>query len=63
MFLIYMLVTDGQWTFDKYIEVVNMVGKDLNGDSVYDQNDIYGLGNMNFDVFFPAFDMRLTESR
>lgn len=58
---LYELVTDGKWTFDKYIEVVNMVGKDLNGDSEYDQNDIYGLGNMNFDVLFPAFDMRLTE--
>jgi hypothetical protein len=39
----YELVKNGTWTLDKLIEMSSNVSSDLNGDSVYDDNDRYGL--------------------
>ena len=36
------LVRDGSWTMDKMIEVCRQVCSDLNGDSKFDENDLYG---------------------
>ncbi|MFA6948272.1 MAG: extracellular solute-binding protein [Eubacteriales bacterium] len=53
----YELVLGGKWTLDKMIELGSNVTKDLNGDGVYDQNDLwgimseYGAGN---DFFFAS---------
>lgn len=38
----YQLVRDGKWTLDKFIEMASQVSQDLNGDSKYDENDLYG---------------------
>ncbi len=36
------LVLDGKWTIDKMAEIVKGVKSDLNGDSVMDENDLWG---------------------
>ena len=38
----YDLVRDGKWTIDKFLEVTENATQDVNGDSVYDENDNYG---------------------
>ena len=39
----YNLVNDGKWTIDKYIEMVNSITSDLNGDGTMNaQDDLYG---------------------
>ena len=38
----YQLVRDGKWTLDKFIEMASQVSQDLNGDSKYNENDLYG---------------------
>ncbi|MHC1695255.1 MAG: extracellular solute-binding protein [Eubacteriales bacterium] len=40
---LYQLVYDEEWTLDKFNEVIHKVSKDINGDSVYDENDQMGL--------------------
>lgn len=39
---IYSMVLDGTWTLDKLIEISENVSTDLNGDTVYDDQDLYG---------------------
>jgi hypothetical protein len=43
----YQLVRDRQWTFEKMYEMAGKVSSDINGDSVMDQNDRYGLAAQN----------------
>ena len=38
----YDLVRNGKWTIDKFLEVTENATQDINGDSVYDENDNYG---------------------
>ena len=38
---IYQLVRDGKWTLPKFFEITKNVTTDLNGDSAYDDNDLY----------------------
>lgn len=38
----YQLVRDGKWTVDKFGEMANIVHDDVNGDGIYDTNDLYG---------------------
>lgn len=38
----YELVTIGAWTWDKLDEMSRNVSSDLNGDGIYDENDLYG---------------------
>ncbi|MBE6612840.1 MAG: hypothetical protein E7632_10150 [Ruminococcaceae bacterium] len=40
---LYDLVRDGKWTWDKCNEYCQLVSADLNGDSVYDEADRYGM--------------------
>ena len=40
---IYSLVSDGVWTFDKFGEIARAFVSDLNGDSVMDDKDRYGI--------------------
>jgi len=42
----YGLVKSGSWTFDKYAEMVKSVARDLDGNGVMDENDMYGLVSM-----------------
>lgn len=60
----YQLVYDGTWTFDKFYEMAEKVTVDLNGDSVMDVNDQYGvtgLGNWILNCIPYACDIQLTK--
>lgn len=39
---VYELVKNGEWTIDKLYELSSNVSDDLNGDTEYDENDLYG---------------------
>ena len=39
---VYELVRGGKWTIDKLMELSGNVSADLNGDSVFNENDLYG---------------------
>ncbi len=43
----YDIVREGTWTLDKMIEMAETASGDLNGDTVYDFNDRYGLTSSN----------------
>ena len=51
---LYELVQSGNWTLDKMMEYVKMVGADLNGDGKYDQNDLFGLAIDNHNCRYAA---------
>ncbi len=38
----YSLVTSGAWTIDSFVESVKQVHSDLDGNSIYDTNDLFG---------------------
>ena len=38
----YELVRSGKWTWDKFAEMAKQVSRDINGDGIYDENDLYG---------------------
>lgn len=40
----YSLVYDGTWTWDKLTEMSKQVSKDVDGNGIYDKNDMYGFG-------------------
>lgn len=40
---LYQLVRDGKWTLDRFIEYSKTVNKDMNGDTVWDEKDVYGM--------------------
>ncbi len=59
---IYGLVRDGKWTLDKAAELSTAINEDLNGDSKFDENDLYGLisGNGNMiDNFIVSSDIKM----
>ena len=39
---LYELVESGEWTYDKLNEISSMVGRDLDGNGVYNDSDLYG---------------------
>ncbi len=41
----YQMVRDGTWTLDAYYNLVKGISQDINGDSVMDENDQYGLNS------------------
>ena len=59
---LYQLVLDGEWIFDKYSEIAKSVSKDLNGDGIYDKEDLYGHLSLSFDVYLSAFQLPLSET-
>lgn len=44
----YEYVARNEWTFDRLIEMFTAIGQDVNGNSLWDSEDIYGIGD--FDV-------------
>lgn len=40
---VYALVNSGSWTIDKLLDLSSDVSQDVNGDGVYDEEDIYGI--------------------
>ncbi|MHB1153126.1 MAG: hypothetical protein ACYCWE_19550 [Eubacteriales bacterium] len=59
----YHIVKDGKWTIDKLAEISREITQDLNGDSLFDSSDLYGLitttGNC-IDNFWISSDMPIT---
>ena len=58
----YKTVADGLWTIDKMRETASLVLEDLNGDNVYDENDLYGLvitGLNNPDCFMQSSGIKM----
>ncbi len=58
----YELVREGKWTLDKVAEFSANIKDDLNGDSKFDENDLYGLisGNGNMiDNFVVSSDIKM----
>lgn len=54
------LVKTNKWTIDKFISIKKEVYEDLNGDSIFDNNDIYGFtaeAATNLDIYTFAFDI------
>ena len=47
----YGLVNDGKWVIDKMTADAQSVKADLNGDGVYDTNDLWGLVGENYDTW------------
>ena len=41
---LYDAVDEGTWTIDYFTSLIKDIRRDLNGDSVYDENDFYGFG-------------------
>ncbi|MBQ8577064.1 MAG: extracellular solute-binding protein [Clostridia bacterium] len=39
----YELVKNGTWTIEKFVTMASQISTDVNGDSKYDENDLYGL--------------------
>ena len=39
----YQMVDENRWTLENYMGMIRQVSKDLNGDGVMDQNDLYGI--------------------
>ncbi len=64
---LYDIVAANEWTLDKYLEITDTVHADLNGDGVYDANDLYGLNmGRGFKGYIASFlcgsDMNFTTS-
>ena len=49
---IYELVTQGKWTIDKLAELSKYVSGDLNGDGLFDKNDLYGFSQADSVLIF-----------
>lgn len=61
---LYELVESGEWTYDKLYEVSSMVGRDLDGNSIYDDNDLYGFAtasNNHPRLWQVAFELPITK--
>ncbi|GHU35239.1 hypothetical protein FACS1894105_03530 [Clostridia bacterium] len=60
----YQLVLDGKWTWDKIAEISRGVYKDLNGDGVRDEGDLYGTvftpGGTQIESAFVSIDQPVT---
>lgn len=60
----YQLVRDGKWTFDAYKKLVKGAARDLNGDGVMDQSDIWGVvftDDIGLDNFHYQYGIFYTE--
>lgn len=61
---LYTLVDEGKWTLDKVAELAQIASEDLNGDSVYDENDKLGFLVHNYNHlagFYSATDTHMYE--
>ena len=60
---LYKLVYDGDWTFDKFSEIVRTMYKDLNGNGKRDDDDFYGYATNSpnaLDNWQAAFDIPIS---
>lgn len=59
---LYELVDCGAWTFDKFVELGGEIYQDINGNSIRDLEDIYGIGFDNgcaIDAVWSGFDLSI----
>ena len=56
---IYSIVDEGKWTFDKLVSLIGDIYNDLNGNSIRDGEDLYGLGYIktSSDAIWGSFDL------
>ncbi len=47
----YERVLNNSWTYDKMLEIGSVISTDINGDSKFDQNDVYGISCQNDAVY------------
>ncbi len=62
---LYDMVDKGTWTLDVMMDSARAVSNDLNGDTVYDENDLYGFtGQVEWQMisFMYAADIKMTSS-
>ena len=61
---LYGLIRDGGWTLDRLYEYAGMVSSDLNGDSVMDKNDLWGLITTtgSTSIFLPSCNQAIMET-
>lgn len=45
---LYDTVDSGKWTIDYFSDIIKDIHSDLNGDTIYDENDFYGFGTDNY---------------
>lgn len=56
---LYGLVDDGRWTIDKFTEIGGQIYHDVNGNSIRDLEDIYGIAYTAIDAFWSGFDIEV----
>ena len=58
------LVRDGDWTMDKLYELSGLVSDDLDGNSIMDENDLWGLITTtgSTSIFLPSCDQAIMEN-
>lgn len=59
---LYDLVINGNWTFDQMAEMCKDISQDLNGDDIYDKDDLYGYASVHstaIDAYLAAFDIQV----
>lgn len=62
---LYDLFFDGGWTYDKLYEYTAMVSKDVDGNGVFDDKDVWGLDTnvgANIDPYYASWDQPLTKT-
>jgi len=60
---VYALVNNGTWTIDKLYEISSAVSSDLNGDSKFDEEDLFGFassGDNHVRVWYAPCDLHMT---
>ena len=51
----YDIVKSGEWTYDKMIEMASVVIQDVDGNGIYDMNDVFGMvSTYDYISFFPT---------
>lgn len=57
---LYELVRSGEWTLDNFNDIIKDISRDLNGDGIFDENDMYGLATYIDTItgLFYASDLR-----
>ncbi|MBQ4573616.1 MAG: hypothetical protein IJA85_00285 [Clostridia bacterium] len=58
---LYEMVFNGTWTLENYINIASSVTQDLDGNSTYDVNDMYGVATLSFNAFLTSTEIDLTE--
>ncbi len=60
---LYEMVDNNSWTIDNFLQIIDAIYVDINGDGKDDINDLYGYGGSVFDdidIWLPAFDHAVT---